>query len=125
MFGLFGKKKKREEPKFTENQIRQSASVPTSRFMPIRSITRQDQPPSYDNGFAQSMALGYALDNGLVGGLIGGNIAGGMIGDVMNTPDTHQSQDSNCHDSGSSWSSDSSSSFDSGCSDSGSSSGGD
>lgn len=124
MFGLFGKKKKTEEPKRQTNTVSQSRAY----FAPMRPMGQQEQQsPPRDDGFAQSMMLGYAMNDGLVGGLIGGNFAGGVLGDAMNTSEPSHTSDSHCHDSGasSSYSSDSGSSFDSGCSDSGSSSGGD
>lgn len=40
---------------------------------------------STDDGFATSVALGYAMNDGIAGGLLGGNIVGGMVGDAMNT----------------------------------------
>jgi hypothetical protein len=83
-------------------------------------------PASSDDGFVQSVALGYATNDGLVGGLLGGNLAGGMLGDMMNTSEDHHchqtpevdsgagSYDSSSYDSGGS-------SYDSGSYDSGSS----
>ena len=73
-------------------------------------------PQAGDDGFAQSMALGYATNDGILGGIIGGNTAGGLIGDAMNTSETDGStpasdsgwqQSDGGYDSGS---------YDSGCS---------
>jgi hypothetical protein len=37
-----------------------------------------------DDGFLESMALGYMFNSGLMGGALGGNYMGGMIGDMLN-----------------------------------------
>jgi len=39
---------------------------------------------SGDDGFLQSMALGYMFNSGLFGGAVGGNFAGAMLGDMLN-----------------------------------------
>jgi hypothetical protein len=39
---------------------------------------------SGDDGFLESMALGYMFNSGLMGGALGGNYMGGMIGDMLN-----------------------------------------
>jgi hypothetical protein len=92
-------------------------------------VPRQvSQPVSGDNGFAESMMLGYATNNGLIGGLVGGNLAGGIVGDALNasepetvkhdpapevsSPSSYDSHSSSSHDSG--YDSHSSSSYDSG-----------
>jgi hypothetical protein len=44
-----------------------------------------------DDGFATSMALGYATNDGLLGGVMGGNLMGGMVGDALNTTEDQPS----------------------------------
>jgi hypothetical protein len=39
---------------------------------------------SGDDGFFESMAMGYLFNSGLMGGALGGNYVGGMLGDMMN-----------------------------------------
>lgn len=46
--------------------------------------TNSSNSSNPNDGFAQSMVLGFAMNNGMLGGLIGGSIAGGMVGDAMN-----------------------------------------
>lgn len=48
------------------------------------SSVSESQYSQQNDGFAQSMAIGFATNNGLLGGLISGSIAGGIMGDLMN-----------------------------------------
>lgn len=44
---------------------------------------------NHDDGFLQSMAMGYMTDSSLMGGLMGGNFLGGMIGAELRDSQNH------------------------------------
>lgn len=111
MFGLFKKKKDKEE-----RQSNGLSLFPASYYAP----TRSSEPVKGDNGsdFGTSMLVGMATHSPILGMAVGGSIMGGIIG-----AETSISNDSSSVDTGSC---DSSSNYDSGSSygcDSGSSSG--
>lgn len=47
---------------------------------------------SQDDGFINSMVMGYVTDNALLGGVLGGNMMGAMIGDMLNNSDEHKAE---------------------------------
>ncbi len=84
----------------------------------LSAIHRGCQSTPSNDGFVNSMALGYMLNDGLTGCLLGGNLAGGLVGDAMNNTSALEYEASPIYDSSPSYDStpthDSSSSFDGG-----------
>jgi hypothetical protein len=72
---------------------RRPMQLPANRNSIIQPTVQRSQ----DDGFTDSMVLGYALNDGITGGILGGNISGGIIGDALNTSEN----DSCDYDSGS------------------------
>lgn len=52
--------------------------------------SREVAPYNHDDGFIQSMMLGYMTDSGLIGGMAGGNFSGALLGSMMrDTSESH------------------------------------
>ncbi len=93
---LFGKKKINQE----NHKNARSFTVTSARCVtpPVPRIVnpadknarfKVERSAATDDGFGQSVAMGYLFNDGIIGGVMGGNMAGGMIGDAMNSATSH------------------------------------
>lgn len=99
------------------SRVRPSNNRDEQASLRYRDVATRPEPANNttDDGFAASVALGYALNDGLAGGLLGGNLMGGVLGDSLNTSEVvSPSYDSSTYDSSPSY--DSNPSYDSGSS---------
>ncbi len=56
----------------------------------MRNYFRNREVHYGDDGFLESMAIGYLTDSTLIGSIFGGNIAGAAIGDMLNNSDDNK-----------------------------------
>ena len=61
---------------------------------------REVRPTNVDDGFVESMLIGYATDSAAMGTVLGGNPVGAIIGDMLNDNDNHTHHDHSHHDHG-------------------------
>ena len=63
-----------------------------SKYFDQREVTSQSQPGN--DGFVQSMMIGYMTDSTVIGAAVGGNVVGAMIGDMLNDNNNAQNIES-------------------------------